>query len=405
MNTTFRAGVGVRRITPSLSELVNEPKSFLKADPRQAQLLADWHPAKHWHDMSFKAIHDDLHVRTLALDDSRRKVALVTLDIQNTAFARDIRAKIVERTGLEHDAIFLCPSHTHAVPSNRETAYWNRVTGLVVDSVADALAEMQPAVFGLARGEAAFNRNRIASIEGKGFMSAYAPLERLGEFNGPIDRDLLVFSFRTPGGKPLALLYNYTAHPTLMFASSLVSADWPGAVARCVEPEFGAPVLFINGALGDAEPGDKEFGPGAVARMSGQLGRSILGLLNSVDHRASLNLAYAWDRMAWSERQTWRVGALKIADDIAFAHIPCELFNQLGVEIKKRSPFPNTFVALGRSNNQNDGGTYVADRRGLEIGSYGAEGWRSPLWGDMFVEKSVEMLERVRGSDAVGLVA
>jgi hypothetical protein len=83
---------------------------------------------------------------------------------------------------------------------------------------------------------------------------------------------------------------------------------------------------------------------------------------------------------------------------MAFAHCPCELFNSLGVEIKKRSPFARTFVALGRSNNKNDGGTYVADRRGLDIGSYGAEGWRSPLWGDMFVEKSIELLERVQGA-------
>jgi hypothetical protein len=42
----------------------------------------------------------------------------------------------------------------------------------------------------------------------------------------------------------------------------------------------------------------------------------------------------------------------------------------------------------------------VSDRRGLEIGSYGAEGWRSPLWGDMFVEKSLELLERVRVADS-----
>ena len=400
MKTTCRVGVGTRKITPSLAELINPVESFVAGQPDIAAKLADWHPGKHWHDTSFKAIHDDLFVRTLVLDDGLRKVVLVTLDIQNTAFALAMRAKIVVVTGLEHDAIFLCPSHTHTAPSNKETAYWNRVTDEVAGSVADALATLQPAVLGLACGEAPFNRNRLAVVDGQGLMTSYATVAQLEGFTGPIDRELLVFAFRTPAGKPLALLYNYTAHPTLMFASGQISADWPGEVARRVEPDFGAPVLFINGAIGDAEPVDKEFGDAAMARMGARVAGRILELVPRVDCRETLSLAYAWDRMAWSERQTWRVGALRLTDDMAFAHCPCELFNSLGVEIKKRSPFARTFVALGRSNNKNDGGTYVSDRRGLEIGSYGAEGWRSPLWGDMFVEKSLELLERVRVADS-----
>ena len=73
--------------------------------------------------------------------------------------------------------------------------------------------------------------------------------------NGILDRQLGIIRIEKIDGSPLALIVNYSMHGTTMFSSNLlISADAPGIVAEYVEDNFGAPMLFINGACGDLDP-------------------------------------------------------------------------------------------------------------------------------------------------------
>jgi len=108
-----------------------------------------------------------------------------------------------------------------------------------------------------------FNRNRHTKIEPK-----------------PSDRELAVMRFDDAAGKPMAIMVNFAAHPTMLPASTLkFSADYVGALKAEVTKETGAAAIFMQGAAGDqsANAGDKgcqAFGQ-ALAREAVKLAQSL----------------------------------------------------------------------------------------------------------------------------------
>ena len=55
-------------------------------------------------------------------------------------------------------------------------------------------------------------------------------------------------------GRPIAVLVNYAAHPTILaWDNRLLSPDYPGTLRRTVESITGATCLFLQGAAGDQD--------------------------------------------------------------------------------------------------------------------------------------------------------
>src|SRR4030095_5796949 len=80
-----------------------------------------------------------------------------------------------------------------------------------------------------------FNRNRHTKLQPK-----------------PLDRTLTVMRLDDDSDKPLAVLVNFTGHPTSVPAQTLkFSADYVGAMKATVEKEFGGTAVFMQGASGD----------------------------------------------------------------------------------------------------------------------------------------------------------
>ena len=105
-----------------------------------------------------------------------------------------------------------------------------------------------------------FNRNRQTKIEPKAS-----------------DRELAVMRFDDAAGKPVAILVNFAAHPTMLPAGMLkFSADYVGALKAEVTQETGAAAIFMQGAAGDqsvnegANKGYQAFGQ-ALARATVKL--------------------------------------------------------------------------------------------------------------------------------------
>jgi neutral ceramidase len=72
--------------------------------------------------------------------------------------------------------------------------------------------------------------------------------------------------------------------------------------------------------------------------------------------------------------------------------LPGEVFVELGLAIKKRSPFPMTFVV----ELANDNIGYVPDRRSYAEGNYEPVSSRcAPGSGEMLVETAVQLLEEI----------
>ena len=74
----------------------------------------------------------------------------------------------------------------------------------------------------------------------------------------------------------------------------------------------------------------------------------------------------------------------------AIVTLPGEIFVELGLAIKRRSPFPNTFVV----ELANDNCAYVPTREAFAQGAYEVENSRiAPGGGEALVEEAVKLLQ------------
>lgn len=87
-----------------------------------------------------------------------------------------------------------------------------------LQSINAAAADVQDAKIGWGTKPVAMNRNRHTKIEPK-----------------PVDTELGVMRLDDLSGKPIAIVVNYAAHPTMLEAADLrFSAEWPGAMMNAV---------------------------------------------------------------------------------------------------------------------------------------------------------------------------
>lgn len=202
------------------------------------------------HDALSQGTLDSLSADAIVIQAEGTKLAIVGLDLGRSpaeASLQRIRQRI-KSAGIEHS--FIAGSHTHHGPVLELTdepgkgkgrfdaalRYYSQMEDAIVEAIIEADRKLAPAR--MAAGSIqlqGFNRNRHTKLEPK-----------------PSDRDLAVLRFDDAGGKPIAVLINFTAHPTMIPASTLrFSADYVGALKATVEKATGAPAVFVNGAAGD----------------------------------------------------------------------------------------------------------------------------------------------------------
>jgi hypothetical protein len=224
------------------------------------------------HDAPSVGVLDALQARAVVLSAGAERIAIVSLDLgrapprQSTAA---IRKQVKAAAGIEH--LFLVASHTHHGPviemddwPTAKDSYVRQLEQKLAGAIIAAAKARRPVRLGVAVKEVPLNRNRHSKLADK-----------------PVDRELIVVRMEDMNGKPQVHLVNFAAHATMENARLLkFSADYPGAMARLVEKETGAPCLFLQGAAGDlsANPG-AERGPEAFGRA---LGRQVLDLAATI---------------------------------------------------------------------------------------------------------------------------
>ncbi len=134
---------------------------------------------------------------------------------------------------------------------------------------------------------------------GAGYRNAVAIAHELGQHVGAghhrdaaLDgaRHFRVLRIDRADGGPLAVLVNFTAHPTFMDDTDMwVSGGWPGYMQREVEAVIGSGVtcMYYNGAEGDQSPRLPPGGPreaGSNYERAEMLGRHV-GLIAAETHR------------------------------------------------------------------------------------------------------------------------
>ena len=71
---------------------------------------------------------------------------------------------------------------------------------------------------------------------------------------------MTVARFRDKSGADVGIIIHYGAHGTAMGNNKLVSRDWSGVMKDRIEPQISAPVVFLNGAIGDVVKGKTAAG-------------------------------------------------------------------------------------------------------------------------------------------------
>ncbi|MES2572024.1 MAG: hypothetical protein V4710_18460 [Verrucomicrobiota bacterium] len=258
---------------------------------------------------------------------------------------------------------------------------------------------------------------------------------------GPIDPDLGLLHVKTTGAKPvsLAAYVNFALHADVV-GGSRISADFPGVLARHLARSTGASTvtLFANGCCGNINHrnvwwNSPQSGPEETERIGTALAGTLLAnwsalaplkapapqsrsvmveiparqfsadavesARNVVRQKKSGTVVQAEafcvldSLLREGKPYEVEVQVIALGDELAIVSLPGEIFVELGLAIKKASPFKYTFIAELANGSLG----YVPNRAAYAEGNYevvsarGAEGS-----GERLVDAAVKLLGELK---------
>ena len=201
-------------------------------------------------------IHDNIYAKAIVFKNHEKLFSLVTADMQS--FPPYFKTQLVDTLkefGWSAENILLLPSHSHSsvemmsihIKNNLNIPqigiFNSNVLKLMIMNFSNVILEaqknLQPITMGTIKQELDdWNRNR-----------------RKG--NSIVDKDLLITRINRMDNSPLAILINWTAHPTFMGPEDMeFSGGWPGELQRTIEKlsNSNTTAFYYNGAEGDQSP-------------------------------------------------------------------------------------------------------------------------------------------------------
>ncbi len=323
--------------------------------------------------------------------------------------------------------------------------YTEKLPQLIAESVRRANLALQPASISFAKGRCenlAYNRRyfmrdgTVAWNPGKLNPNIVIPA-------GPVDPEVGVLYIEAPNpsglGKSIGTYINFAMHPDTT-GGSKISADWPGALSRVLANYHGTGyfTMVANGTCGNInhiDTSSKLPGSGTVEqnRIATILGGAVLqaykdlkpveqaglrtrsqiveltlpevtpqqldearkAIETTKDDRGAnfMKLVRSFRVLDVASREgkphRLEVQVITLGRTLAWVALPGEIFVELGLAIKKNSPFTETFIA--ELANENIG--YIPDRRSYAEGNYEPESSRcAPGSGEKLVDAAVTML-------------
>jgi len=237
--------------------------------------------AGHMQDRVVTNVHDQLHVRSLVLDDGATRLAFAVVD--SCMVPKDIfdsaKQMIEDATGLPASHMLMSATHTHTAPcstpvfqTDPSEDYQRFLAVRIADAVQCAINNLAPARIGFGEGslpDEVFNRRwklKPGAIGPDPFgnendqvkMNPSRGSEDLIEPAGPTDPSIPFLAVETADGQPLALLANYSLHYIGGTGGGDSSADYFGMFAGRIQellkadrrdPAFVG--IMTNGTSGD----------------------------------------------------------------------------------------------------------------------------------------------------------
>lgn len=356
-------------------------------------------------------VHDPLLCQVMVLNDGVNSLCLVVLDLLTVdqQFTAKIRADVERQTGIPAENIQLVCTHTHGAPMGFRPLAPDSdrsVNQEQIDQLRDQVHQI------ILDGVLTAHKNKRGVICEAGSKQAPGIATNRLDPEGPMDNTVSTITFRMveEPRSPLAVLVNFTCHPTVLnYQNLLFTADFPHYVRAYLQEQLPAcpQVFFTNGACGDVSTRFTRRGADfkeaqRIGTLVGEaalegihsglpLGKCSINLqqfviempvkeLPSLDearkeydrtyhavqsldretageaqirlvetefHGARANLKLVQYGILQNSRA--EVNLLSLGDELVMAAIPGEMFVSLGLAVKDASPYPRTII-LGYAN-------------------------------------------------------
>jgi neutral ceramidase len=337
-------------------------------------------------------VHDPIFARALVVDNGKTIVAIVATDLVELGDTTDLRQRVAKEVGIAFDHIMITASHDHHAPRAGSVtpgaiahaggaatqAYSVMAYDRIVEAIKMAKAALQPAQMGIGKGVADVNVNRD-EYTAKGWELGFND-------DRPSDKTVWVIRFATPSGEPIAVLFNYAVHSTVLSPDySLLSGELAGAAQRYVEARYGdkAVALWTLGPAGDQAPRVSSFGLPAkdqavvgIDAVNAQgliVGAEVVRVAGHITQMTSTaNIAASERVFACPTKQgvhqlddlkqapvsalNIRLGLIRL-NDIALAGVSGEVVTNIYAHLKAQSPLKDTIMVTMA----NDRVGYIAD--------------------------------------------
>jgi len=334
---------------------------------------------------------DPLYCRALVLRVGETAIGLVSLDmgrVPEIGLCNRVR-EAVRTLGID-DVIFTA-THTHSGPYLElpDLPHLPRIETAMMAGLKTALDKAEPIDLQLARTTIDIAHNRRVIKDGVCYMMWR------NEERKPTSPH---------SAKPVATLVHYACHPVIYASDNRkYSADWPGVMCEAVRTATQGECFFLQGGAGDINPYlDKTpidaGAEQAVAEEGARAAKGVLSGLAEVRTIPGASIRYReepvvvgtrWDLSAPSQTAILEesyglmyekymaglpadfavpLGVLTLNGEVALAFMPGELFVDFQLDLKRRSPLPDTFLC-GYANAFH---LYFPTVRDITYGGYGA---------------------------------
>jgi hypothetical protein len=356
-------------------------------------------------------IHDPLNARVVVLKNKDVSLAIVSVDLILFS-SRRVVAEAKRKWRVDHVILSCTHTHTGVVPRGMcptrgewgwtfaqadpgETLDWPAFSEdpwyaateeKIIAAIGEASQNLFPArvAVGTGRYESAYMAHNRRLIKPDGTVTMmWANPHRLP--TQPIDPTLGVIRIDDQAGKPRVLMVHYACHPVMVMGAGKVSRDFPGAMVDYVEQELGASCMavFLQGAQGDLDPYEcglrGDYGFHMVRQAGTALGKAALRLMDELaaakaeaSLRVKENLVTIPHRIGSKTSQACVMTAM-IGNELALVTIPGEPFIQHQLNLRNKSPVPNTFLlGIAYCGQGSPYLVYIPTAQAVKEGGYGA---------------------------------
>lgn len=343
----------------------------------------------------FEGVRLPICARTVVIERQGQRNAIVALDLLGLAGEAvggitRFKQQITEAAGslIQPETLILTSTHTHTSPESAALTdlyqtqvfqtWAEHLAQSIAKTIRDAANTAQPCrlMTGTYLTSGLTLNRRIRTTKGIRSVRQPIPPDELVGPEGPTDDHVRVATFTNQNDKPVAILVNFAAHPVIEMCIKQLSPDYPGEMCLQLERRHpGAVPLFLQGACGNINPPMVATSAHDARQYGHQLADAVDAALIGSTPVTGNQLLARWRSIALPLRSDekphepkslmTRITAVRIGD-AAMVFLPGEPFVEIGLAIRKASPFPFTAV-IGYSE---DYIGYIPTDRAFENGGY-----------------------------------